>query len=65
MISDDEKQHYLFVKNLNALLKKEYGCSDNYCINCLKPFRTKQKLKNIKKVVNHFHNQNLNRFYSQ
>ena len=47
MINDNEKQHYLFVKNLNALLKK-YACSDNYCINCLKPFRTKQKLKSHK-----------------
>ena len=46
MINDDnKKQHYLFVKNLNVLLKKEHACSENYCINCLKPFRTKQKLK--------------------
>ena len=43
MINDNEKQHYRFVENVNALLKK-YACSDNYCINCLKPFRTKQKL---------------------
>ena len=53
MISDNEcnspeKQHYLFVKNLNALLKKQYACSENYCINCLKPFRTKARLKNHK-----------------
>ena len=45
MISDNEKQHYLFIKNLNALLKKEYACSENYCSNCLKPFRANQKLK--------------------
>ena len=35
--------HYFFVKNLNSLLKKEYACSENYCINCLKVFRAKQK----------------------
>ena len=45
MVSDNEKQHYLYVKNLNALLKKQYACSENYCINYLKPFRKKQKLK--------------------
>ena len=44
-ISDEQKQHYIFVKNLNALLKKHYACSENYCINYLKPFRIKQKLK--------------------
>ena len=41
-------EHDLFAKNLNALLKKPYACSENYCINCLKPFITKQKLKNHK-----------------
>ena len=51
MINGNEKQHYLFVKNLNALLKKQYACSENYCIHCLKPFRTMLN-------VNHFHNQN-------
>ena len=43
MIVDNEK--HLFAKHLNALLKKQYACSENYCINCLKPFRTKQNLK--------------------
>ena len=57
IIQDNQKQRYLFVKNLNALLKKQYACSENYCINCLRPFRTKLRLKNIKKIVNHFHNQ--------
>ena len=42
MIVDNEKQHYL-----NALLKKQYACSENYCINCLKPFKTKQSIKKI------------------
>ena len=45
IISDEHKQHYIFVKNLNALLKKQYACSENYSINCLKQFRTKQQLK--------------------
>ena len=39
IITDGQKQHYLFVKNLNSLLKKKYACSENYCLNCLKPFR--------------------------
>ena len=42
MIIDNEKQHYLFVKNLNTLLKRHYACCENYCINCLKQFRTKK-----------------------
>ena len=41
IISDGQKQHYLFVKNLNSLLKTKYACSENYHFNCLKPFRTK------------------------
>ena len=45
MLADNNKQHYLFVKSLSGLLKKEYACSDNYCINCLKSFKTKLKLK--------------------
>ena len=45
IITDDQKQHYLFVKNLNSLLKKKYACSENYCLNCLRLFRTKLKLK--------------------
>ena len=44
LLKDNEIKH-LFVKNLNALLKRIYACSENYCINCLKPFRTKRKLK--------------------
>ena len=45
IITDGQKQHYLFVKNLNSLLKKKYACSENYCLNCLKPFRTNSSLK--------------------
>ena len=65
MITDNEKHspHYLFVKSLNASLKKEYACSENYRIDYLKSFRTKQKLKITS--VSHFHSQeNLNQFHS-
>ena len=41
----DQKQHYLFVKNLNSLLKRKYACSESYSLNCLRTFRTKLKLK--------------------
>ena len=41
-----ENKHYVAVKNLNSLLKDKNKCSEHFCINCLKPFRTKQKLKN-------------------
>ena len=40
-----ENKHYVAVKNLNSLLKDKSKCSKHFCINCLKPFRTKQKLK--------------------
>ena len=60
IITDCQKQHYVFVKNLNSLLKP-LNHSDNYYLNCLKPFRTKSRLKNIiiKKIVNQFHNHSL------
>ena len=45
IIIENLKQHYVTVKNLNALLKAEDHCFVNYCINCLKPFRTKLRLK--------------------
>ena len=45
IITENSKQHYVTVKNLNALLKTEYHCSENYCINCLIPFRSKLRLK--------------------
>ena len=44
IITDGKKQHHIFVKNLNFLLNKKYACSENYCVNCLKPFITKSKL---------------------
>ena len=65
IISDNGKQHYVAVKNLNSLLKKKGKCSEHFCVNCFKKFRTKQKLKNTKEIVNHFHNQNLNQFHSR
>ena len=45
IISDGQKQHNLFVKNLKYLLKKKYACSENCCLNCLRPSKTKLKLK--------------------
>ena len=45
MITDGQKQDYLFVKNLNSLLKKTYACSENYCLICLKAFRIKSSFQ--------------------
>ena len=45
IITDGQKQHYTSVKNINSLLKKKYACSEHYCLNCLKSFRKKLKLK--------------------
>ena len=59
MITDDGGNwHYLCVKKLSALLR---GRSSNhngdvYCMNCIKSFRTKSKLKTHKKMrENHDH----------
>ena len=48
IITDGKKQHYIFVKNLNSLLKKKYACSENYCLNCLNHLEQNQNLKNIR-----------------
>ena len=52
MITDDEKWHYLVVKNLSGLFKgitsKHYG--DFYCLNCFHSYRTKNKLEAHKKI---------------
>ena len=32
-------------KNLNSLLKDKNKCSEHFCINCFKKFRTKSKLE--------------------
>ena len=48
IISDNENQHYVAVKNLNSLLKDKSKCSEHFCINCIKKFRTKPKLKKHK-----------------
>ena len=34
IISDNEKQHYVAVKNLNSLLKYKNKCSEHLCISC-------------------------------
>ena len=53
MITDDEKQHYLAVKKLSALLK---GITSNhtgyfYSLNGFHSYSTKEKLKSIKMCV--------------
>ena len=48
MISDNEKQHYLAVKRLNALLKQKSHHSGDYCLDCFKLFRNKSSLINHK-----------------
>ena len=50
IMQDDEcnsrwKQHYFFVKNLTSLLKPLNDCSEHCFLDCLRLFRTKQKLK--------------------
>ena len=53
MITDGEKWHYLAVKHLSALLRriKSNHNGDFYRLNCLHPYRTKDRLKNIKMYV--------------
>ena len=52
MIRNGEGWHYLAVKNLSALLRgitsKNY--SNFYCVNCLRSFKVKNKLKSLKKI---------------
>ena len=45
ILTDNNKQHYVAVRNLNSLLKDKNKCSEHFCINCFKTFRTKRKLK--------------------
>ena len=45
IISDEQKQHYVAVKNLNSLLKDKNKCSEHFCINFFKRFRTKLRLE--------------------
>ena len=45
ILKDDKKQHYVAVKNLNSLLKDKNKCSEYFCINCFRKFRTKQRLE--------------------
>ena len=50
--SEEQRWNYLAVKKLSALLRgmtsKING--DFYCLNCLHPFRTKNRLESHKKV---------------
>ena len=48
MITDNNKQHYIFVKKLNALLKNKNNHHINYfCIDRLKRFKTKLGIKKL------------------
>ena len=40
-----EDKHYVAVKNLNVLLKDKGKCSEHFCVNCFKKFRTKPRLE--------------------
>ena len=44
-MTDDQKQHYVPVKNLNTFLKDKNRCSEHFCFNCSKKFRTKSRLE--------------------
>ena len=45
VLTDDEKQHHVAVKNLNSLLKDKNKCSEHFYVNCFKKFRTKTRLE--------------------
>ena len=45
IITDRQNQHYTPVKNLNYLLRTGNDCSEKYCLNCFKKFRTNLKFK--------------------
>ena len=58
MITDNEKWHYLAMKNLSALLSRIISKhdKDSHCLNCLHSFSTKNKLKGHKNVCkNHYY----------
>ena len=52
MITDDEKWHYLTVKNLPGLLRGITSShkQDFYCLNCFRSYRTRNKLEVHKKI---------------
>ena len=54
MITDGNKQHYLFVKKLSALLNKLARSYDGgfSCLNCFYSFGTENALKNMKMFAN-------------
>ena len=45
IITDCQRKHYVCVKKSKSSLKPLNHCSENYCLNCLKPFRTKSRLE--------------------
>ena len=53
MISDDQKLHYLVVKDLSRLLRgiTSNDKEDFYCLNCFHSYRTENRLEAHKKYV--------------
>ena len=53
MITDNEKWHYLAVKNISGLLRGITSNHDGdfYCLNCFHSYTTKKNLKSIKGPV--------------
>ena len=53
MISNDEKWHYLTVKNLSGLLRgiTSNHAGDFYCLNCFCAYSIKNKLEKLKKIL--------------
>ena len=53
MITDDEKWHYLALKNLSALYRGIRGNNngDFYCLNCFTHILQKTNLENVKTCV--------------
>ena len=45
ILNGNTKQHFVAVKNLNSLLKDKNKCTEHFCINCFKKFRTKARLE--------------------
>ena len=58
MITENDKQHYLAVKRLNALLKKRLNVAETIVWIVLNYLKTRKPLKITS--VNHFDNLNLN-----
>ena len=52
MITDNEKWHYLAIKNISGLLKGITSSHDGdfYCLNCFHSYTTERKLKKHQRI---------------